>query len=186
MAPPGRSLVSQAQLLFPSCVPWAPLALGFPGLAFRCCPGGLRDRCGALCFQRGQEETPSSPSSPARAVPLGLLSPPRLPARLPQTGGGCWEPGSHSSTCELGSRGEALGVEHLLPPRAGRGGGGRPCRAAANLLPPLTEGRREDLRDGLAGKSGLAVSCCLANRNPRSLAPARPKSSLDKQPQFAS
>lgn len=77
-------------------------------------------------------------------------------------------------------------MERLLPPRAGRGGGGRPCPAAANLLPPLTEGRREDLREGLAGKSGLAVSCCLANRSPRSLAPARPKSSLHKQPQFAS
>lgn len=99
---------------------------------------------GALCFQRGQEETPSSLSFPARAVPLGLLLPPRLPARLPQTGGGCWEARSHSSACELGSQ-EALGVEHLLLPRAGGGGGGT-AGAAANLLPPLMEGRREELR----------------------------------------
>lgn len=58
--------------------------------------------------------------------------------------------------------------------------------AAANLLPPLMERRREELRNELTRQVPLAVSCCLASRSPGSLAPAHSNSSLHKQPQFTS
>ena len=69
VAPPSRYLLSQAQLLFPSCVPWAPLALGFPGLTFRCCPGSLRDRCGGPVLSERPGGNPLLPFLPCQGCP---------------------------------------------------------------------------------------------------------------------